>query len=65
VRLRPLLSLSQAELHVRIRPADRWLNENGPIKSALGLLKNARQPDGSFVFSFTGPLSRLNSRPGR
>jgi type II secretion system protein N len=65
VRLRPLLSRSPADLHVRFRPADRWLNENGLIKSALGLLQNARQPDGSFVFSFTGPLSRLNSRPGR
>jgi len=65
VRLRPLLSLSQADLHVRFRPADRWLNDNGLIKSALGLLQNARQPDGGYVFSFSGPLSRLNSRPGR
>jgi type II secretion system protein N len=65
VRLRPLLSLSQADLHVRFRPADRWLNDNGLIKSALGLIAAARQPDGSYVFTFTGPLSRLNSRPGR
>ena len=65
VRLRPLWSLSQADLHVRFRPGDRWLNENGMIKGALGLVQNARQPDGSYVFSFTGPLSRLNSRPGR
>src|SRR6266852_3489364 len=64
VRLRPLLSLSQADLHVRFRPGDRWLNENGLIKTALGLVQNARQGDGSYVFSFTGPLSRLNSRPG-
>jgi type II secretion system protein N len=65
IRLRPLLSLSQADLHVRFRPGDRWLNENGMIKGALGLVQNARQPDGAYVFSFSGPLSRLNSRPGR
>jgi type II secretion system protein N len=65
VRLRPLLSLSQADLHVRFRPGDRWLNDNGLIKTALGLVQNAPQGDGSYVFSFTGPLSRLNSRPGR
>jgi len=65
VRLRPLWSLSQADLHVRFRPGDRWLNENGMIKGTLGLVQNARQPDGAYVFSFSGPLSRLNSRPGR
>jgi type II secretion system protein N len=65
VRLRALLSLSQADLHVRLRPADRWLNDNAMIKSALGLVQNARQPDGSYVFSFSGPLSRMTSRPGR
>jgi hypothetical protein len=59
------LSLSQADLHVRLRAADRWLNDNGMIKGALGMAQNARQPDGSYVFSFTGPLSRLSSRPGR
>ena len=65
VRLRALLALSQADLHVSLRPSDRWLNENAFIKGALGLVQNARQPDGSYVFSFSGPLSRLNSRPGR
>jgi type II secretion system protein N len=65
VRLRPLLSLSQADLHVRFRLADRWLNENAAIKGALGLIQNARQPDGSYVFTFTGPLSRMTPRPGR
>jgi type II secretion system protein N len=65
IRLRPLLPLSQADLHVRFRPVERWLNENGMIKGALSLVAQARQPDGSYVFSFTGPLSRLNSRPGR
>jgi len=65
IRLRPLLSLSQADLHVRFRPLERWLNENGMIKGGLSLVGNARQPDGNYVFSFTGPLSRMNSRPGR
>jgi type II secretion system protein N len=65
VRLRPLLSLSQADLHVRFRPADRWLNENGAIKGALAFVQNARQPDGAYVFSFSGPISRMNPRPGR
>lgn len=63
--LRPLLSLSQADLHVRFKPSDRWLNDNGMIKGALGLVQNARQGDGSYLFSFSGPLARLNSRPGR
>jgi type II secretion system protein N len=65
VNLRPLLSLSQADLHVRFRPSERWLNENAPIKGMMGLIQNARQPDGSYLFSFTGPLSRMQSRPGR
>ena len=65
VNLRPLLSLSQADLHVRFRPSDRWLNENAPIKGMMGLIQNARQGDGSYAFTFTGPLSRLQPRPGR
>ena len=65
VRLRALLALSQADLHVRLHPSDRWLNENALVKGALGLVQNARQPDGSYVFSFSGPLSRLTTRPGR
>jgi type II secretion system protein N len=65
VNLRPLLSLSQADLHLRFRPGDRWLNENAVIKGMIGLAQNARQPDGSYVFTFSGPLSRLQPRPGR
>jgi type II secretion system protein N len=65
VHLRPLLSLSQADLHVRFKMGDKWLNENGMIKGALGLISNARQGDGSYVFTFAGPLSRMNPRPGR
>jgi type II secretion system protein N len=65
VNLRPLLSLSQADLHVRFRPTDRWLTENGAIKGMISLVPNSRQADGSYLFSFTGPLSRLQPRPGR
>ena len=65
VNLRPLLSLSQADLHVRFRPAERWLNDNAAVKGMLGLVQNARQPDGSYLFTFTGPLSRMQPRPGR
>jgi len=65
INLRPLLSLSQADLHVRFRPSDRWLNENAMIKGAMGLIQNARQGDGSYVFTFTGPLARMTPRPGR
>ena len=65
VHLRPLLSLSQGDLHVRFKLGDRWLNENGLIKGALGLIQNARQGDGSYVFTFAGPLSRMTPRPGR
>jgi type II secretion system protein N len=65
VSLRPLLSLSQAELHVRFRPSDKWLDANAMIKGAIGLIQNARQGDGSYVFTFTGPLARMTPRPGR
>ncbi len=65
VSLRPLLSLSQADLHVRFRPSEKWLNENAMIKGAMGLIQNARQGDGSYLFSFTGPLARMTPRPGR
>jgi len=65
VNLRPLLSLSQADLHVRFRANDSWLNENGMIKGMIGLIQNARQGDGSYVFTLNGPLSRMQSRPGR
>lgn len=65
VNLRPLLSLSQAELHLRFRPGDRWLDANAPIKGMVGLIQNAKQADGTYAFTFTGPLSRLQPRPGR
>ena len=65
VNLRPLLSLSQADLHLRFRPGEKWLNENAAIKGMMGLIQNARQPDGSYLFTFTGPLSQMQPRPGR
>jgi len=65
VTLRPLLSLSQADLNLRFRPTDNWLNENPTIKGMIGLIQNARQGDGSYAFTLSGPLSRLQPRPGR
>ncbi|MGZ6143337.1 MAG: type II secretion system protein GspN [Myxococcales bacterium] len=65
VNLRPLLSLSQADLHVRFRFSEKWLNDNAMIKGAMGLIQNARQGDGSYAFTFTGPLARMTPRPGR
>ena len=63
--LRPLWTLSQADLHVRFRPSEKWLDANAMIKGAMGLVQNARQGDGSYVFTFTGPLARMTPRPGR
>lgn len=63
--LRPLLSLSQADLHVRFRPAQAWLDRNQMIKGMIGLIQNAKQGDGSYVFTFAGPLAHLTPRPGR
>ena len=65
IQLRPSLPRSVGELHVRFRPSDRWLNENPLIKGAMGIVQNARQGDGSYVFTFTGPLLNMNQRPGR
>ena len=63
IRLKPLLSLSQAELHVRLRPQDRWLEQNPLVKSSLGFL-GPKGPDG-YSLTLSGPLSRLQPRPGR
>jgi type II secretion system protein N len=62
VRLRPLLSLSQADLRLRLRPSDRWLNQNPALRGLLGLLQ--KQPDGSFLVPLTGPVSRLSAPIG-
>jgi type II secretion system protein N len=65
VSLRPLFSLSQADLHVRFRPSDHWINANPMIRSLMGLIANAKQPDGGYAYTMNGPLSRLQGRPGR
>ena len=68
VNLRPLLSLSQADLHIRFRPADHWLNENSAIKGMMGLIQNARQGDGrdKYVFGETQLyLGEYEPEPGK
>jgi type II secretion system protein N len=57
IRMRPLLSLSQADLRLRLRPSERWLSANPAMRGLLGLLQ--RQPDGSYLVPLNGPLSRL------
>src|SRR5205823_538071 len=59
IRLRPLLSLSQADLRLRLRPSERWLAANPALRGLLGLLQ--KQPDGSYLVPLTGPLSRLQA----
>jgi type II secretion system protein N len=65
VSLRPLFSLSQADLHVHFRPSDHWLDANPMIKGMMGLLQSARQPDGGYMYTMNGPVSHLQSRPGK
>jgi type II secretion system protein N len=62
--LRPALALSQADLHARVKPSDRWLDSNPMLRGALGFL-GPRASDGSYTVSATGPLLRLQPRPGR
>ncbi|MFL5291760.1 MAG: type II secretion system protein GspN [Myxococcales bacterium] len=59
IRLRPLLSLSQADLRLRLRPSEKWLSANPALRGLLGLLQ--KQPDGSYLVPLTGPLSRLQA----
>jgi type II secretion system protein N len=65
IALRPLFSLSQADLHVRFRPAEAWLTTNPMVRSMMGLIANARQPDGSYMYSMNGAVAHLQPRPGR
>ena len=65
VRLKPLLTLSQADLKVSFKLADAWLNANPLFRGLLSAVGNARQPDGSYAFTLCGPLSNVQSRPGR
>jgi type II secretion system protein N len=62
IRLRPLLSLSQADLRLRLKPTERWLSANPAMRGMLGLLQ--KQPDGSYLVPLTGPLSRLQAPIG-
>jgi type II secretion system protein N len=57
IRMRPLLSLSQADLRLRLRPSERWLSANPAMRGLLALLQ--RQQDGSYLVPLNGPLSRL------
>lgn len=59
IRLRPLLSLSQADLKLRLRPSEKWLSANPAIRGLLGILQ--KQPDGSYQVPLSGPLSRLQA----
>ena len=64
LRLQPALALSQADLHARVKPSDRWLDSNPMLRGALSFL-GPRAADGSYTVSATGPLLRLQPRPGR
>ena len=50
---------------MRFRPADHWLDSNPAIKGMMGLLQSARQPDGAYLYTMNGPVSHLQSRPGK
>ena len=63
IQLKPLFSLSQAALHVRLKPADKWLEQNPLIKSSMGFL-GPKGSDG-YTITVSGPLSRLAQLPGR
>jgi type II secretion system protein N len=67
ISLRPLFSLSQADLHVHVRPSDHWLDANPAIKGMLGfpMVQQAKQPDGGYTYTMNGPVSHLQSRPGK
>jgi type II secretion system protein N len=64
VALRPALALSQADLHLKVRPSEHWMQQNPLVRGALGFL-GPRAGDGSYTVSLSGPLARLQSRPGR
>lgn len=63
IRLKPLLAVSEANLRVRLKPSDKWLDSNPMIKGSLGFL-GPKQADGYWV-TLSGPLTRMNPRPGR
>lgn len=63
IRLKPLIAVSEANLRVRLKPSEKWLDANPMIKGSMGFL-GPKQSDGYWV-TLTGPLSRLVPRPGR
>lgn len=63
IRLKPLLRVSQANLRVRLKFADKWLAANPLVKGSLGFL-GPKQADGYWL-TLTGPLSRLVPKPGK
>jgi len=63
IRLKPLFSLSQAELKVHLKPKDSWLDANPLVKGSMGFL-GPKGPDGYWV-TLSGPLTHLNPRPGK
>ncbi len=64
IRMKPLLSLSQADLKVHLKPKESWLEQNPLVKGSMGFL-GPKAPDGGYSFTLSGPLSRLTPRPGR
>lgn len=63
IRLKPLLSVSEANLRVRLKFADKWLDANPLVKGSLGFL-GPKQADGYWI-TLTGPLARLVPKPGK
>ena len=63
IRLKPLLQVSEANLRVRLKFTDKWLDANPLVKGSLGFL-GPKQPDGYWI-TLSGPLSRLVPRPGK
>ncbi len=67
IKMKPLLSLSQADLKLHVNPKDSWLDANPLVKGSMGFL-GQKQPDGWHA-TLSGPLSNLrpaadNSRGG-
>ena len=63
IRLKPLVAVSEANLRVRLKFADAWLDANPIMKGSLGFL-GPKQSDGYWI-TLSGPLSRLTPKPGR
>jgi len=62
IRLKPLLQVSEANLRVRLKFADKWLEANPLVKAAR--LPGPKQATGYWI-TLTGPLTRLVPKPGK